>query len=262
MKKQCYTIVELLVVIAIMAVIIGIAIPGLNNLINGNKVERAAKQLAAAISKARSEAIVTNRKVALLLPVKYASGNNIKTTYGSRAYAIVVLQNGYDYSDSHKNGYDVTKINDFAWQQLPRGTYLSIVKNWTKSTGNDGRYFDKAGDPANSDNGNIKTENVLPMVWEKDIEVNNSKARYFAAFAKNSDPRKCRMLIFNPDGTVSGDGELSFFLVEGVVHSNGTINTEEILSKKEDKYKERPSAAIGFKLNKFTGRVKYYEELQ
>lgn len=262
MKKQCYTIVELLVVIAIMAVIIGIAIPGLNNLINGNKVERAAKQFAAAISKARSEAIVTNRKVALLLPVKYASGNNIKTTYGSRAYAIVVLQNGYDYSDSDKNGYDMTKINDFAWQQLPRGTYLSIVKNWTKSTGNDGRYFDKAGDPANSDNSNIKTENVLPMVWEKDIEVNNSKARYFAAFAKNSDPRKCRMLIFNPDGTVSGDGELSFFLVEGVVHSNGTINTEEILSKKEDKYKERPSAAIGFKLNKFTGRVKYYEELQ
>lgn len=262
MKKQCYTIVELLVVVAIMAIIIGIAIPGLNNLINGNKVERAAKQFAAAISKARSEAIVTNRKVALLLPVKYASSNNIKTTYGSRAYAIVVLQNGYDYSDSDKNGYDTTKINDFAWQFLPRGTYLSIVKNWTKSTGNDGRYFDKAGDPANSDNGNIKTENVLPMVWEKDIEVNNSKARYFAAFAKNSEPRKCRMLIFNPDGTVSGDGELSFFLVEGVVHSNGTINTEEILSKKEDKYKERPSAAIGFKLNKFTGRVKYYEELQ
>ena len=32
--------------------------------------------------------------------------------------------------------------------------------------------------------------------------------------------------------------------------------------KKEDKYKERPSAAIGFKLNNFTGRVKYYEELQ
>ena len=78
MKKQCYTIVELLVVVVIMAILIGVAIPGLNNLINGNKVERAAKQLAAAIGKARSEAIVTNRKVVMLFPVK---NGNIRSQY-------------------------------------------------------------------------------------------------------------------------------------------------------------------------------------
>ena len=140
MKKQCYTIVELLVVVAIMAIIIGIAIPGLNNLINGNKVERAAKQLAAAIGKARSEAIVTNRKVAILFPVKHDSNNNIKTQYINSSYAIVVLKRDGANPDPEKN-------SDFKWERLPGNVYISVTNSF--SVGGD--FFDQNGIKENSE---------------------------------------------------------------------------------------------------------------
>lgn len=231
MKKQCYTIVELLVVIAIMAVIIGIAIPGLNNLINGNKVERAAKQLASAIGKARSEAIVTNRKVALLFPVKHASNNNIKTQYINSSYAIVVLKRDGATPDPEKN-------SDFKWERLPGNVYISVTNSF--SAGDD--FFDQDGIESNSSE------------WDTEVEVNGNAAKYNRIFQKSSGTKTVRMLVFNPDGTI-GSSNLNFFLAEGLVKMNGEIEPDDKANPK------KPAGAIGFELNRFTGRVKYYETL-
>lgn len=231
MKKQCYTIVELLVVIAIMAIIIGIAIPGLNNLINGNKVERAAKQLAAAIGKARSEAIVSNRKVAMLFPVKHDSENNIRTQYINSSYAIVVLKRDGVTPDHEKN-------NDFKWERLPGKVFISLKNSF--SSGDD--FFEQAGIENNSSE------------WSTEVTVNGSASKYNRIFQKSSGNKNVRMIIFNPDGTV-GSSNLYFFIAEGLIKMSGEIELNDKANP------TKPAGAIGFEMNHFTGRVKYYETL-
>lgn len=228
MKKQCYTIVELLVVIAIMAVIIGIAIPGLNNLINGNKVERAAKQLASAIGKARSEAIVTNRKVALLFPVKHDTNNNIRTQYINNSYAIVILNRDGTTSDPEKN-------NDFKWERLPGNVFISVKNSFSAG----GDFFDQDG-----------LKDNVPGVFT----VTGNDRKYNRIFQRSSGTKTVRMLVFNPDGTI-GSSNLNFFLAEGLVKMNGEIEPDDKANP------TKPAGAIGFELNRFTGRVKYYETL-
>ena len=231
MKKQCYTIVELLVVIAIMAIIIGIAIPGLNNLINGNKVERAAKQLAAAIGKARSEAIVSNRKVAMLFPVKHDSENNIRTQYINSSYAIVVLKRDGVTPDPEKN-------NDFKWERLPGKVFISLKNSFSSG----GDFFEQAGIENNS------------SAWSTEVTVNGSASKYNRIFKNSSGTKTVRKIVFNPDGTI-GSSNLNFFLAEGLIKMSGEIE----LNDKDNPTK--PAGAIGFSVNQFTGRIKYYETL-
>ena len=232
MKKQCYTIVELLVVIAIMAIIIGISISGLNNLINGNRVERAAKQLASAISKARSEAIVSNRKVAMLFPVKHSSSNNIRTQYINSSYAIVVLKKGDD------TDFDPEKNNDFKWERLPGKVFISLKNSFSSG----GDFFEQAGIENNS------------SAWSTEVTVNGSASKYNRIFKNSSGTKTVRKIVFNPDGTI-GSSNLNFFLAEGLIKMSGEIE----LNDKDNPTK--PAGAIGFSVNQFTGRIKYYETL-
>ena len=229
-KNKGFSLVELIIVIAIMAIIIGIAIPGLNNLINGNKVERAAKQLAAAIGKARSEAIVSNRKVAMLFPVKHDSNNNIRTQYINSSYAIVVFKRDGVTADPEKN-------NDFKWERLPGNVYISATTG-EFTTGND--FFEQDG---------------IKYNISGEFTISGTDRKYNRIFKTSSGTNKTvRMLVFNPDGTV-GSSNLNFFLAEGLIEMSGNIKLNDKANP------TKPAGAIGFAVNQFTGRVKYYETL-
>ena len=250
MKKQCYTIVELLVVIAIMAIIIGISVPGLNNLINGNRVERAAKQLAAAIGKARSEAIVSNRKVALLLPVRQ-DNNYIKSEYLHKSYAIVFL-------DRNGDKLNTARTNDFKWERLSGGAVFLVTKDLDKDTFFDenGNLKDKNKAVFGTNTKNLAKDDMFGEDFDAGVKPKVQK-NYKRIFKKNTsdDNSGVNYIIFNPDGTL--DKEICFYFVDALVDSNGNILTEEILNKESAANKKRPAGTIAFEVNQFTGRVKY-----
>lgn len=238
MKKQCYTIVELLVVIAIMAIIVAVSIPGLNNLINGNKVERAAKQLAAAIGKARAEAIVTNRKVAMLFPVQ---DSNIRYNYVNSSYAIVVLKKNDD------TDFDTEKNNDFKWERLPGKTFLTVFRGDINSSSD---FFEQE---------NLKKENLSNVDgFKKKVKVGDSESKFNRILKNSGNTFEIPMLIFNPDGSLNihGLGKFNIIITEGLIGSS--TSTVMPLGDKDEK---RPAGAIGFEVNQFTGRVKYHETL-
>ncbi len=237
MKKHNYTLIELIAVVGITALVIAIALPGINLMVNGNKVERGAKQLSAAIAKARSEAIVTNRKVALLLP---GNSSNIKTQYINSSYAIVVLKKGDD------TDFDPEKNNDFKWERLPGKTFFTVY-NGTFTAGTT-EFFDQT---------NLKKENLSNVSdWSRKVVLNGSGSRFGQVLKNSGNTFAIPMLIFNPDGTVQTNNDLYFFITEGLIGSaSGTVMPG---GKKDN---ERPDGAIGFKVNKFTGRIKYHETL-
>lgn len=237
MKKNYYTVVELLVVIVIMSIVAAIAFPGINRLINGNKVERAAKQLSAAIAKARSEAVVTNRKVALLFPVKHDSNNNVRNQYINSSYGIVILQRKFNDSDAWVA--DTEKNKEFKWERLPGNVFMSVT----------------SGDF--SSGSNFFSQGSIAEKIPQDFTITGTERRWNRIF-KNLSTKTVKMLIFNPDGTIDNSSNLNFFFAEGIMASNGNIKDKE---KASSDISGRPDDAIGFKLNRFTGRVKYYEEL-
>ena len=110
-KRNNYTLTEILVVVIILAVVLAIALPGFNNLVNGNKTVRAAKQLAAAFQQARAEAIVSGCKVALILPSRCynaTTNTNIRTNYSNSSYGIIFYERdsgSYEKPYSHKCAY-------------------------------------------------------------------------------------------------------------------------------------------------------------
>lgn len=276
MKKNCYTLVELLVVMVIMAILLSIAVPAFDNLVNGNRVEQAAKQLVSAFNRARSEAIVKQKNVAFLMAVRQArdnSDNNVKNEFIHRAYAIVVLDS------EGKVDYSALEEQPFEWHRLPARTFFSIVKDWKEDTKPRFFYRDgnsmasKPSEVSEEDWKKIKLDDVLPDKWE-DTQFNVSddsaqeikkraertKKVYSTIFKKKEKDKFVRMIIFCPDGTVT-QKNLSFFVTEGLVDAGGKILTEEIINKESDKKKEHPANSIGVKLNFLTGRVRYYNEI-
>lgn len=244
MKKQYYTIVELLAVIAIMAIVIGFAIPAVDSLINGKKVEKSAKELTLAFDKARTEAVIHNAQVALLLPVR-EENNYIQSNFLHRAYAIAILKNGK---------FDVEENENFKWELLPYNSFFSVIRNWEEDDDyfeSDGNLKDKNKDALNTTFNVVETGNSVGTLTSK---ITKEYKKIFKKSTAESN-MKVRCIYFNPDGSISRDG-LSFFVMQGYVDSNGKLIVSD-----PGKDGDRPLGAIGIKVNSLTGRVRYYEKL-
>ena len=150
--------------------------------------------------------------------------------------SIVVLKRDGATPDPDKN-------NDFKWERLPGNVYISATSG-TFSAGDD--FFTQDGIKDNS------------ASWSTEVSVGGSVSKYNRIFQKSTGAKDIRYIMFNPDGTI-GSSNLSFFLAEGLIEMDGDIVLKEKGS--DGKNSTKPSGAIGFELNRFTGRVKYYETL-
>lgn len=288
-KRNNYTLTEILVVIIILAVVMAIALPGFNNLVNGNKTMRAAKQLATAFQQARAEAIVSGCRVVLLFPCRRpdnSTGNtsNIRSNYSNSSYGMFVYEkNGNFDFGSERN-------SNFKWQRLPSGVIISLMTDEASYTpGNSSAstdaYFSNsrsmqtlynANNLSNlndwlndSTNSNVRSIYELEQDSDTDIQALGRKLRreFSRAFQFSSGSNTINnshmvAIEFNPDGTVRAPGfNINVFLTEGYVDSNGSLHaTRPNTNTSATNYQTRPFNSSGFLYNRFTGRVRYYED--
>jgi len=92
--NQGFTLVELIITVAIAAIVLGLGVPGFQQLIRANRTVTEVNRLVTALSLARSEAVKRNATVAMCR----ASGSNCSTTVnwenGWVVFADNVTQNG------------------------------------------------------------------------------------------------------------------------------------------------------------------------
>lgn len=69
MSSRGFTLIELLVVLAVLTLIVGVAAPLFSNALPGLELKSAAREVAAGLRSARSEAIARNREAAFTLDV-------------------------------------------------------------------------------------------------------------------------------------------------------------------------------------------------
>lgn len=82
MASRGFTLIELLVVLALMGLVLAVASPLISNAFPGAELKGAARDIAAGLRSARSEAITRNAEVAFVLDVaegRYAIGPEGKT---------------------------------------------------------------------------------------------------------------------------------------------------------------------------------------
>jgi type IV fimbrial biogenesis protein FimT len=63
--QQGFTLIELMVTIAVAAILVALAVPGFQSVVNGNRLATAANEMVASLQTARMEAIRRNRRVAV-----------------------------------------------------------------------------------------------------------------------------------------------------------------------------------------------------
>lgn len=246
-RRKNYTLTEILVVIIILAVVMAIALPGFNNLVNGNKTMRAAKQLATAFQQARAEAIVSGCNVVLLLPCQRRDtsatvNTNIRLNYSNSSYGMLVCK-----KDRQTYDLNSAKNSNFKWQRLPSGVIISLATTGTFTVGSSTYFDDDASMPFGSGSNLFNLTTVANR--------NNHPAFIRAGMSNNGNFGDVPCVIFYPDGTANTD--LKVFLVEGYVNGSGRLAATSVNSAAAG----RPFNAVGFEFNRFTGRIRYYETL-
>ena len=101
-RQQGFTLVELMMAVLVMAVVLTVAVPGFESVINGSRLTGAANELLASLQSARMEAIRRNRRTVLCL------SRNANTANPVCAPAGVADANGWiTFVDLNRNGlYD------------------------------------------------------------------------------------------------------------------------------------------------------------
>ena len=74
-RQQGFTLVELMMAVLVMAVVLTVAVPGFESVINGSRLTGAANELLASLQSARMEAIRRNRRTVLCLSRNANSAN-------------------------------------------------------------------------------------------------------------------------------------------------------------------------------------------
>jgi type IV fimbrial biogenesis protein FimT len=92
--QRGFTLIELMVTLAVMAIVLGLAVPGFQSVVNGNRLAGAANELMASLQTARMEAIRRNRRVTVCASANANAGENATcATSGVNGWIIFVDTN-------------------------------------------------------------------------------------------------------------------------------------------------------------------------
>ncbi len=169
--KKHYTIVELLLVILVVGILLGIGVLGVNRAVTGSGVSGAIRNIGGRLNVARSFAVTSNQKVAVVFPmivsyketalspptvidplddsslVSSAEKYNFRNKYLFRSLRVCVVK--WDTSVTPYQYRFVRWCENDDWTFLPNGTYCNF-------------YFDEIG-----------TSNLPALIYGVDMDPDN-----------------------------------------------------------------------------------------
>jgi type IV fimbrial biogenesis protein FimT len=142
--QRGFTLIELMVALAVMAIVIGMAVPGFQSMINGNRLAGASNELIASVQTARMEAIRRGARVAICASADANAGAGATcATSGIDGWIVFV---DVDHSDAFDAGDTLLRNSTVDGNVEVSGTMLASFRG-------DGIARDASGNPAG---GNVR----------------------------------------------------------------------------------------------------------
>ncbi len=196
--KHSYTLVELLVVLAIVGVLLGIGMPAFQKIAVGNKVDTTARNLGGVLSLARSQAIVKNCYMAVLIPdEKYPDSNFQNTSYACKKFRICKVE--YDSSSSTTPYKFKSWYKGAGWKEAEVGTAVYIADPQNSSSSDCVKTVE-------IDSTNYTAVNAIIFkpyggVALNDFEIKVVQGEYSSGASANSDADNHKIVLTNTDNS-------------------------------------------------------------
>ena len=123
-RPHAFTLVELLVVLVIMGILLGIAGPAFQRLTVGTGVDAAARMVGAQLTLARTYAITSRRRVAVVMPGLEVERNGSALSNSERERAAPVLGIAFRSCIVDRTKTFVEWVPNTKWEFLPVGTAI------------------------------------------------------------------------------------------------------------------------------------------
>ena len=237
MKRRCndFTLVELLVVICLASLLFGIVLPAFSRMVTGSAVDRLSSNLKLRLEKTQSQAAVSRRHTALILP------NGADWT-DSKEQAARLGGSRMCYVDNVDTSAGTAAFKRWVpneeWSQPERGAFLIRVTD--NPDGDDGVAVEgsaqKVGDGTNAGEATILAKGTKPL-----LTVNS----YEGGAARSS----CAV-VFSPNGNMRNQRDICLVVAEAMPNGSKLIFPGG-----------GDAGAHNFralKINRITGRVEYY----
>ena len=195
-----YTLVELLVTMAIIGVLLSIGMPAFEKIAKGNKVTAATNNLGGAFGLARSQAILTRKYVAIVLPTANLTPNHL-----FKSYRLCYIKTP---SNSSATTFEFDSwLGDNAWKFFPDGVII-----------------------ADAD----QTAGYQTAAWPKNLsQINNVDCSDLGQGTKT-----LYGVIFTPYGNITPLNDLYVLITEGSNDGSTVIFTNRDASNKPANYLE------------------------
>lgn len=161
-KKQ-FSMIELLCVIVVAAILMALVLPAFFNMIKGQSVEMAAREVGSKLKAVRTYAISQRQYVALVFITSQTTTNNDRYCYKSYRPCIVNSSNVFQ-----------SWVPDEKWDILPTGTIVRSVT--TSSSADPGTFTGSEIISSVSDNNVLSSTSSLPaIIFKPTGEITGSK---------------------------------------------------------------------------------------
>ena len=259
MKRRCddFTLVELLVVICLASLLFGIVLPAFSRMVTGSAVDRLASNLKLRLEQTQSQAAVSRRPTALILPqtpaanpfpapadddsaeVKNEKNNALAARLGGSRMCYVDSVNTDDGTAEFKSW-----VPHEEWSQPERGAFLIRATKEESEVAKEGE-LQAIG---NGTNAGLTTNIVLsgtPL-----LSINSYKNLDSDTEVSKRD--NCAV-IFSPNGNMRSNAK-EVYLVVG----EAMVNGDKLIFPGGGDAGAHNFRAL--KINKFTGRVEYFSK--
>lgn len=242
-KRRCddFTLVELLVVICLASLLFGIVLPAFSRMVTGSAVDRLASNLKLRLEQTQSQAAVSRRHTALILP---SGGPSVWTDPKEQAARLGGSR--MCYVDTVDTSAWTAKFKSWVpneeWSRPERGAFLIRVTD--NGDGDDGVAVEgsaqKVGDGTNAGELTLLAKGTAPL-----LTVNS----YEGGAARSS----CAV-VYSPNGNMRNQNDIYLVVAEAMV--NGTGSTSKLIFPGGGDAGAHNFRAL--RINHITGRVEYY----
>lgn len=254
--KRSFTLIELLVVMLLMGVLVTMMLPAFKRMITGDQVQQLASNLKLGLEQAQSRAVSTRRYVALILPNPKMGKNKDQWLGGCRMAFVekkrstVEFEGGKPKIDRKPRWLFKGWVPDTEWKEVNDGAKLLLIAKGTDNPGGSddyNKFKEGEGLDKNKINNGSNDKGMESLLNIYEYKENTDAAEETVENAA---------IIFSPYGGIVGKdtndyGNLRLAIVECIKNGNDLI----FPSRDGD----GPTNYLVLEINRFTGRVKYYQ---